>query len=74
VLSGTGSVAEKYERIPEGPDTSHVVPLPGHDTIVRAGDLRAEWSSAGRDRAYLYYHPRHAKVTILPAAAFDREP
>ena len=74
VLSGAGSVAEKTEEIPDGPVRGHVLPLPGNDTIVRAGDIRAAWSWADDRVAYLYYYSRRAKVTVLPSASFDNEP
>ena len=74
VLSGVGTVQEKYEEVPDGPGRGHVLPLPGHDTIVRMGELRAAWSWADERSAYLYYHPRRAKVTLLPAGSFETGP
>jgi hypothetical protein len=74
VLTGKGTVAEKYEDIPDGPGRGHMLPLPGHDTIVRAGDIRAAWSWADWKVAYLYFHPRRATVTVLPPESFDKEP
>jgi hypothetical protein len=74
VQSGVGTVAEKYEEIPDGAGRGHVLPLPGNDTIVRAGDVRAAWSWADERWSYLYYYQRRAKVTILPAGAFDSGP
>jgi hypothetical protein len=74
VLTGTGTVVEKYEDIPDGKGHGHMLPLPGHDTIVRAGDIRAAWSWADWKVSYLYYHPRRATVTVLPADQFDRQP
>jgi hypothetical protein len=74
VSSGVGTVEEKYEEIPDSPGRGHVLPLPGHDTIVRMGDLRAGWSWADERTAYLYYHPRRAKVTLLPAGSFEKGP
>ena len=73
VLTGTGTVAEKYEDVPDGPGRGHMLPLPGHDTIVRAGDIRAAWSWADWKVSYLYFHPKRAVVTVLPPEAFDRE-
>lgn len=73
VLTGTGTVAEMYEDIPDGPGRGHMLPLPGHDTIVRAGDIRAAWSWADWKVSYLYFHPRRATVTVLPAGSFDKE-
>jgi hypothetical protein len=72
VLSGVGTVAERYEEIPDGPGRGHVLPLPGHDPIVRAGDIRAAWSWADAQTAYLYYYPKRARVTLLPAESFER--
>jgi hypothetical protein len=74
VLSGAGTVAEKTEEIADGPGRGHVLPLPGNDTIVRAGDIRAAWSWADDRVAYLYYFTRRARVTILPSGSFDKEP
>lgn len=74
VVSGVGTVVEKYEEIPDGPGRGHVLPLPGNDTIVRAGDIRAAWSWADDRVAYLYYYARRAKVTILGPASFANEP
>lgn len=73
VLTGTGTVAEMYEDIPDGPGRGHMLPLPGHDTIVRAGDIRAAWSWADWKVSYLYFHPRRATVTVLPPESFDKE-
>jgi hypothetical protein len=74
VLSGVGNVAEKYEEIPDSKGRGHVLPLPGNDTIVRMGELRAAWSWADERSAFLYYHPRRARVKLLPAGSFEREP
>jgi hypothetical protein len=74
VVTGTGTVAEKYEDIPDGPGRGHMLPLPGHDTIVRAGDIRAAWSWADWKVSYLYFHPRRATVKVLPAESFDQQP
>jgi hypothetical protein len=73
ILSGVGTVAERYEEIPDGPKRGHTLPLPGNDKIVRVGDIRAAWSWADDQVAYLYYHTKHAKVTVLPAESFDKE-
>ena len=74
VLSGVGAVAEKYEEIPDGPKRGHMLPLPGHDPIVRVDLIRAAWSWADEKSAYLYYYPRWASVRILPAGSFEHEP
>ena len=74
VVSGVGTVAEKYEEIPDSKGRGHVLPLPGNDKVVRMGELRAEWSWADEQSAFLYYQPRRAKVTLLPAGSFEKEP
>lgn len=74
IQSGVGTVAEKTEEIPDGAGHGHLLPLPGNDTIVRAGDVRAAWSWADDRVGYLYYYSHRAKVTILPPASFDKEP
>ncbi len=72
---GAGAVVEKYEEMaPRNDDGHEVLPLPGHDVIVRAGEIRAEYSAAGPDYCYLYFNPKRAKVALLTADAFDRDP
>ncbi len=74
VLTGAGTVAERYEDIPDGTKKGHMLPLPGNDKIVRVGDIRAAWSWGDDQVAFLYYHTKHAKVAILPPGSFDKEP
>ena len=74
VLSGVGTVAERYEEIPDGSKKGHMLPLPGNDKIVRVGDIRAAWSWGDEQVAFLYYHAKHARVTILTGGSFDKEP
>ena len=74
VLAGEGVVAEKYEEIPDGPKKGHMLPLPGHDPIVRADLIRAAWSWADERTAYLYYYPSRATVRILPSISFGHQP
>jgi hypothetical protein len=74
VLTGQGTVAEKYEEIPDSPKRGHMLPLPGHDPIVRADVIRAAWSWADERSAYLYYYPRLANVKVLPAGSFESGP
>jgi hypothetical protein len=69
---GTGTVVEKYEQLPPVEGHGHeVLPLPGHDVIIRAGDIRAEWSSGGDDYGYFYFNPKVASASLAPAAKFD---
>ena len=70
VLSGRGEVAEKYERIPDGSKV-RLVPLSGHDTSVRAGDIRAEWSMHDSESGFFYFHSKQARVRVLPPACFE---
>jgi len=61
VLSGVGEVAERYERITVAPNRFEVLHLPGHDTLIRAGEIRAEWSSRDGRSGFFYYNPARAK-------------
>jgi hypothetical protein len=74
VTDGKGTVAEKLEEIPDDSKRGHMLPLPGHDPIVRVDEIRAAWSWADDRSAYLYFQPRRATVKILPAASYDKEP
>lgn len=71
VMSGTGQVVESYDRqlMPDG--SYRVSPRTDHDTIVKAGDINFEWSVGDKSYGWLYYNPDRARVTVLPAAAFD---
>jgi hypothetical protein len=72
---GTGMVVEKYERMAPQNDGSYPVrPLPGHDVIVRVGEIRAEFSSGGAEHCYFYFNPRRANVVLLNADAFGEDP
>jgi hypothetical protein len=73
-LTGVGDVAEQYEQVADGPNRVRVLPLPGHDVTVRAGDIRAAWSSRSSQAGFLYYHPRHATVRVLSPESFDKQP
>lgn len=71
VLSGVDQVAEKYDRIPDGPGQVKVVPRPGQNTVVRAGGVRAQWSWGSRELGFLYYDPRRMTVKVVPRETFD---
>jgi hypothetical protein len=51
-----------------------MLPLPGHDVIVRAGEIRAEWSAGGVEYCYVYFNPKRATAKLVSAAAFDEDP
>jgi hypothetical protein len=72
---GTGMVIEKYEEMaPRSGDGHEVLPLLGHDVIVRAGEIRAEYSAAGPEYCYLYFNPKRATVALVSADAFGKDP
>jgi hypothetical protein len=72
---GTGVVLEKYEQLPaRDGDGFEVLPLPGHDVIVRAGEIRAEWSAGGDEYCYFYFNPKYAKASLEPPSGFGTEP
>jgi hypothetical protein len=72
---GTGVVIEKYEEMaPRNGDGHDVLPLPGHDVIVRAGEIRAEYSAGDADYCYFYFNPKRAKAALLSADAFGKDP
>jgi hypothetical protein len=72
VETGVGTVVEKYERLPaQAGRSSELLPLAGHDTIVRAGSIRAEWSKGGFKFCYFYFNPDRAKAILEPSAQFE---
>lgn len=71
---GNGVVTEKLEEMaPRNGDGHEVLPLPGHDVIVRAGEIRAEYSAGGTDYCYFYFNPTRAKATLVTAGAFGND-
>jgi len=73
VQVGTGMVTEKYEEMAPRNGAHEVLPLPGHDIIVRAGEIRAEYSSRDTDSCYVYFNPDRAKAAVLSADAFGKD-
>jgi len=74
VQVGTGRVIEKFEEMaPRNGDGHEVLPLPGHDVIVRAGEIRAEYSAGGTDYCYFYFNPSRAKAALLAADAYGND-
>jgi hypothetical protein len=72
---GSGSVVEKYERFPgRNGRGNEVLPLPGHDLIIRAGEIRGEWSAGGDEYCYFYYTSKLARVEVVGAASFEGNP
>jgi hypothetical protein len=75
VQVGIGRLFEKYEEMAPREGGGHeVLPLPGHDVIVRAGEIRAEWSAGGIEFCYIYFNPKIATATLVSAATFDAGP
>jgi hypothetical protein len=75
VMHGHGTVVEMYESLPAPSGNGReVLPLPGHDLIIRAGEVRAEWSLGGDEYGYVYFNPKLARGELLDASAFAREP
>jgi hypothetical protein len=75
VTQGSGTVVEKYESFPaRSGNGNQVLPLPGHDLIIRAGDLRAEWSLGGDKYGYVYFNPKFARGELLESPAFANDP
>jgi hypothetical protein len=70
--AGVGEVVERYERKPGKDGTVFFLARPGNDTIVRAGQIHADWvRNRGERSAALSYYPRLARVTVLRPATFD---
>lgn len=75
VTHGNGTVVEKYESFPARTGSGNeVLPLPGHDLIIRAGEIRAEWSLGGNKYGYVYFNPKLARGELLDGASFSRDP
>ena len=71
--SGAGQVRESYDREPKADGGYTVKPRPDHDTSVRAGGIIVQWSQGSTTNAWLYYHPRGAKIRVLGSDSFYRE-
>ena len=75
VQAGTGRVVEKYLENPAADGSStQVKPLPGHNVVVRAGEILAEWSKGSDGYCYFYFSPSRAQATLLDANAFQVDP
>ena len=73
IETGSGSLVEKYERFPSRKGRGNeVLPLPGQDLIIRAGEIRAEWSAGGAENAYFYYNSKLARAELVAAKSFDK--
>ena len=71
---GTGMVIEKYEEMaPRNGDSHEVLPLPGHDVIVRAGEIRAEYSAGETGYCYFYFNPKRAKAVLGTVDDFGKD-
>ncbi len=71
--SGKGQVRESYDRKRSADGGYEVTPKADHDTTVRAGDLRVEWSYGSLTNGWLYYHPSRLTIQVLSWSAFDKE-
>src|SRR5688572_17347942 len=72
---GSGTVVEKYESFPSREGRGNeVLPLPGHDLIIRAGEVRGEWSAGAEEYCYFYYNSKLAQVKSEPATSFEQTP
>ena len=74
INTGEGQVRESYDRKPRADCGYDVAPKADHDTTVRAGALRIEWSYGSVTNGWLYYHPSRATIQILNSSAFDNNP
>lgn len=75
IEAGKGTVLEKYERFPAADGQgSEVLSLAGHDIVIRAGEIRGEWSTGGDKFCYFYYNPSLAKASLRGAQDFEGEP
>lgn len=71
--SGTGQVRESYDRNPDADGRSILAPRADHDTTIRAGEIRAEWSGGSTTNGWLYYHPSRAKIRVFGSGSFEKE-
>src|SRR5207245_1080120 len=72
ISSGKGQLRESYDHSPRPDGGYDVAAKADHDTTVRAGDLRMEWSYGSTTNGWLYYHPSRATVQKLNSSAFDK--
>jgi hypothetical protein len=73
VQKGTGRVAESYASTPQPGGRRLVTPKPAHDPIVRAGDIKIEWSFGSDTNGYVYFQINRARIQVLSSSAFERD-
>jgi len=66
-------VRESYDRKPKADGGYEVTPKADHDTIVRAGDIKVEWSYGSLTNGWLYHQPGRVTIQVLSSSAFDKE-
>jgi hypothetical protein len=69
VQTGSGRVAESYASAPQPDGRRLVTPKPAHDPIVRAGDIRIEWSYGSNTNGYVYFQTNRARIQVLSSSA-----
>lgn len=70
IQTGVGRVVESYDRKLKPNGKHEVIPKADHETTVRAGPLKVEWSYGSTTNGWLYNLPSRAKVEVLRSDVF----